>query len=367
MPSSENRVLIACAGSGKTTRLVEKALASRDRRIAIVTYTNNNIREIIKRFGELNSGVPKHVDVVTWFGFLLRECARPYQRSKYSARRIESILFMNQQSARGVPETDTRRHYFANGQLIYSDKLAKFAVECEEKSRQSVTSRLRQIYTDVFIDEFQDLAGWDLEVISMLLSSDIRIMLVGDPRQHIYSTNPSRKNRQYLGIDLVKLVKQWRQSGLCTLETMSGTYRCNQAICDFANGLWPGIDAMQSLTKHSSDHAGVFLVAENVVKEYVQRFGAQVLRHNKNAKSYGCEALNFGIAKGLEFERVLIVPTEPIKKYLETGDLKHLETKRKTSKDRLHVAVTRARHSVAFVFDGQSPVVPARFSQELEN
>ena len=80
MQSSENRVVIACAGSGKTTRLVKEALTNRSRRIAIVTYTNNNAKEISKRFGELNSGIPKHVDVVTWFGFLLRECARPYQR-----------------------------------------------------------------------------------------------------------------------------------------------------------------------------------------------------------------------------------------------------------------------------------------------
>ncbi len=356
MPLSENRVVIACAGSGKTTRLVRESLASRDRRIAIVTYTNNNTREIIKRFGELNSGVPKHVDVVTWFGFLLRECARPYQRSKYAEKRIESILFVNQQSTRGIAEADTRHYYFANGELIYSDKLAKFVVECEEESRQSVTSRLRQVYTDVFIDEFQDLAGWDLEVIGMLLQSGIRIMLVGDPRQHIYSTNPSRKNKQYLGINVVKLVHEWEQGGLCTREPMSGTYRCNQGICDFANGLWPELDAMQPRMNETTDHDGVFLVAENAVEEYVQRLSPQVLRYNKRAKSYGCEAINFGIAKGLQFERVLIVPTGPIKEYLKTGDLKHL----KTSKDKLHVAVTRARHSVAFVFDGQSPIVPAR-------
>ena len=143
MPSSENKIIIACAGSGKTTRLVTEALANRDRRIAFVTYTNNNIREIIKRFSELNSGVPKHVDVVTWFGFLLRECARPYQRSKYAEKRIESLLFVNGQSAKYIKETDTKRHYFANGELIYSDKIAKFVVECENRSSQRVTARLR--------------------------------------------------------------------------------------------------------------------------------------------------------------------------------------------------------------------------------
>ncbi len=359
MPSSENRVVIACAGSGKTTRLVEESLASRDRRIAIVTYTNNNTREITKRFDELNSGVPNHVDVVTWFGFLLRECARPYQRSKYAEKRIESLLFMNQQSVRYTAETETKHHYFANGELIYSDKIAKFVVECEAKSDQSVTARLRQIYTDIFIDEFQDLAGWDLELIKMLLQSNVRIMLVGDPRQHIYSTNPSQKNKQYLGVNVVKLVEKWRQSGLCTSELMSDTYRCNHAICDFANGLWPEMAAMRSLMNDTTGHDGVFLVAEDAVEEYVHRFSPQVLRYDKRAKSYGCEAMNFGITKGLQFERVLIVPTEPIKKYLETGDLQHLET----SKGKLHVAVTRAKHSVAFVYDGQSQIVPACFSR----
>lgn len=357
MPSSENRVVIACAGSGKTTRLVTESLASRDRRIAIVTYTNNNVREIIKRFGELNSGVPNHVDVVTWFAFLLRECARPYQRSKYAEKRIESLLFVNEQSAQFVAETETGRHYFSNGELIYSDKIARFVVECEEKSHESVTARLRQIYTDIFIDEFQDLAGWDLEVIKMFLQSGVRITLVGDPRQHIYTTNPSQKNKQYLGINVVKLVQRWERGGLCRTEpTMSVTYRCNQAICDFANGLWPGMDAMESLNRDRTDHAGVFVVAENVVGDYVERLNPQVLRYSKNAKSFGCEAVNFGSAKGLQFDRVLIVPTEPIKKYLKTGDLKHLK-----AKDKLHVAVTRARHSVAFVFDGQSPIVPVRY------
>lgn len=244
MPSIESRVIIACAGSGKTTRLVAEALANRDRRIAIVTYTNNNTREISKRFGDLNSGMPKHVNVMTWFAFLLRECARPYQRSKYAERRIESLLFVNQQSARYVSESETRRHYFANDELIYSDKIAKFVVECEKKSSRRVTARLGQMYTDVFIDEFQDLAGWDLEVIQLLLQSGVRVTLVGDPRQHIYSTNPSQKNKQYLGIGVVKLLEQWKRAGLCSVERMNDTHRCQGAICDFTNALWPGMDAI---------------------------------------------------------------------------------------------------------------------------
>lgn len=358
MLSNNNKVVIACAGAGKTTRLVREALAHLDRRIMMVTYTNNNVREINKKFGELNSGLPKYVQVMTWYEFLLRECARPYQRAKYDQKRIESLLFVNQRSAKGIAESNTARHYFANDELIYSDKIAKFVVECENNSSKAVTARLAQIYTDVFIDEFQDLAGWDLDVIEMFLRSDIRITLVGDPRQHIYSTNPSNKNKQYLGIKVVTLMQKWERDGLCAFDPMRGTYRCNQAICDFSNALWPEMDSMTPLQSITSDHDGMFLVTNKVVTEYIERYRPQVLRYNKTANTYGREGLNFGLAKGLQFNRVLIIPTEPIRKYLQTGDIRHVE---KNSRDKLYVAVTRAQYSVAFVFDGYSPCIQNRW------
>jgi DNA helicase-2/ATP-dependent DNA helicase PcrA len=89
----------------------------------------------------------------------------------------------------------------------------------------------------------------------------------------------------------------------------------------------------------------------------MQLYRPQVLRYDKNAKTYGYEAVNFGLAKGLEYDRVLIVPTGPIKKYLQTGDLSHVTQ----SRERLHVAVTRAFDSVAFVFNEYSPIVPNRW------
>ena len=110
----------------------------------------------------------------------------------------------------------------------------------------------------MFIDEFQDLAGWDLEVIGMLLQSGIRVTLVGDLRQHIYSTNPSRKNKQYLGIGAVKLAEIWEKDGLCSLEHMSATYRCNGQICELSNRLWPGMDAMTPLRNDATGHEGSF-------------------------------------------------------------------------------------------------------------
>ena len=356
MPSSENRVIIACAGGGKTTRLVQEAIADPDRRIAFVTYTNNNLMAIANRFGELYGGVPKHVDIMTWFGFLLRECARPYQHAVYPNNRIESIFFVKGQSPFQYPERDAGRHYFANGKWIYTDKIAKFIVRCDESTGGCVVRRLRQVYTDLFVDECQDLAGPDWDFVKRLLRSDLRVTLVGDPRQSILSTNLSRKNRRYRKSGVTELLEEWEDAGMCQIETMGMTRRCNAAICEFANGLWPDMEDMAPIEDTRTGHDGVFLVAASRVADYIERFRPQVLRHQrrKNAPAYEQAGMNFGVAKGGEFDRVLIVPTKPIRMFLKTGDLGHL-----TERHRLHVAVTRARHSVAFVFEGSSAVVPA--------
>ena len=69
-----------------------------------------------------------------------------------------------------------------------------------------------------------------------------------------------------------------------------------------------------------------------------------MLRWNKRADTFGLPAMNIGVSKGSTFDRVLIVPTNPIRKYLADGDHTALR-----SREMLYVAVTRARHSVAFV------------------
>ena len=56
-------------------------------------------------------------------------------------------------------------------------------------------------------------------------------------------------------------------------------------------------------------------------------------------------AINFGDAKGLAFDRVLIYPTKPILAWINDPSSK-LEDR---SRARLYVAITRARYSVAFV------------------
>ncbi|MFQ5779157.1 MAG: UvrD-helicase domain-containing protein [Nitrospiria bacterium] len=347
-----NNLVIASAGSGKTTFLVEEALSRPDKKIVILTYTNNNISEIKKKFCEKHGGIPKEVDVMTWFFFLLRECTRPYQRSVYSKSRVRTIFFSEGRSVKGAPYSKTERYYFRNGDEIYSDKISRFVIDCETNSNGLMTKRLADIYDEIFIDEFQDLAGYDLDLLELFLKSGIRMVIVGDPRQCTYTTNSSAKNSQYRGVGIHDLVYKWKASNLCQIVTHARNYRCNQKICDFASALFPKMENMESLNSTTTDHDGIFVVSEDKVHNYVNRYNPAVLRYNRNANTYGYPALNFGNAKGLEFGRVLIIPHGPIKKYLQKGEVKDVEK----SLEKFYVAVTRAKHSVAFLHDGKCSV-----------
>jgi DNA helicase II / ATP-dependent DNA helicase PcrA len=350
MPSS-NTVILASAGSGKTTFLVDQALSEPGKKVAILSYTNNNVNEIKKTFLEKHGGTPRNVDTFTWFNFELHECARPYQRSVYS-KRVRTISFPKGRSSKYVPHSDTEKYYFVNGDEIYSDKLSQFIIECEEQSGALMTRRLAEIYDEIYIDEFQDLAGYDLELIEVFLRAGIQMTLVGDPRQCTYTTNNSLKNSQYRGIGILDLVLKWEASNLCAIDTHARSHRCSQQICDFADALWPGMAKTTSLNQTTTEHDGMFLVSGRNLHEYVKTFNPAILRYSISTNSYGYSALNFGNSKGLGFQRVLIFPHGPIKKYLRSGNLNDV----KGSIEKFYVAVTRARQSVAFLLDDECTV-----------
>jgi len=348
MPSN-NKLVIASAGSGKTTFLVDNALSQSSKKIAILTYTNNNINEIKKKFWEKNVVIPRNVDVLTWFSFLLRECARPYQRLVYSKRRVRTIHFPKGRSAKGAPYSATERYYFRHSDEIYADKISRFVIDCETNSKGFVTKRLANIYDEIYIDEFQDLAGYDLNVLEVFLRSGIRMVIVGDPRQYTYKTNNAAKNSQYCGIGILMLAREWEENKLCHIENHARSHRCNQRICDFADMLWPSMEKTKSLSTISTDHDGVFVVSKDNLPEYVKIFSPVFLRYDRRSETYGYPALNFGNAKGLEFDRVIIIPHGPIKKYMESCDVNHVSG----SLSKFYVAITRAKHSVAFLYDGK--------------
>lgn len=347
----KNKLIIAAAGSGKTTYLVSNALKIKDKNVLVTTFTEANEEEIRKRFTVANGSIPSNVTVQTWFSFLIQHGARPYQGGVFEER-INGLSLVSGQSKKFTQEAKVEKYYFDNNHRIYSDKLSGFILKCNEKNNGEIINRMSRIYPNIFIDEVQDLAGYDLEFLKVLFDSLSNILLVADPRQGTYSTNNSRKNKQYQKSNIVQFFEreEIKECLEVDLDSLVTNYRSNQKICDFANKIFPDHVATNSGRNETTDHDGVFLVRERDIEEYFEEYSCCVqLRDKVTEKRINkrFDAINFGNSKGLSFERVLIYPTKPIMDWIKdnNSDLKP------TSRSKFYVAVTRAKHSVGIVYN----------------
>lgn len=346
MSSNKDSVIIAAAGSGKTTTLISDALNSTGRRTLLTTYTIENLENIRSGIFQQKGFIPNNVDVVSWYSFLLRHCIRPYQNVLGHDSRIKSVNFESTPN-RYTPKDDPA-YYVDSGMHIYRDRASDFACQCDENSNGLVISRLQEIYEHIFIDEGQDLCGYDLDLIEKLLDSAIAVKIVADPRQATYSTSRAQRNKKFRGSEISKWFDELATSGMITTIPLVESHRCNQNICDFGDSLYPGLPKTKSLNNKVTGHDGVFSIKKADVPQYVATYNPVILRHDNRVNTLDYTAMNFGASKGRNFDRVLIFPTTPIKDFLANGDTTALEDQ---SRSKLYVAVTRARYSVAFVVD----------------
>lgn len=296
-----NKLIIAAAGSGKTTFLVNEALKKKEDNILITTYTQANEEEIRRKFIKINKCVPKNVTIQTWFSFLLQHGARPFQGCIFT-KNINGLVLINGQSAIGIAEIDTQNHYFTPNQKIYSDKLSKFVVKCNTRSDGAVIDRLSRIYTDIFIDEVQDLAGYDLEFLKLLFQCKINTLLVGDPRQGTYSTNNSSKNKKYKKANIVNFFGDKSINIETDNRSLTINYRSCSEICELSNKLYPDLQETTSGSKITTEHDGLFLVKRQDVKDYLLKYKPVQLRDNVKTEviDEDYKVMNFGKSKGLE-------------------------------------------------------------------
>ena len=343
-----NKLIIAAAGSGKTTFLINEALKTSGEKILITTYTQSNEEEIRKKFIKLNRCIPENITIQTWFSFLLKHGVRPYQSYLFE-NDIKGLILVNNQSAKYIKESDVQRHYFTNDNKIYSDKISKFAVKCNEKSNVSVIHRLSRIYSHIYIDEVQDLAGYDLELLKLLFECNSSILLVGDPRQGTYSTNSTSKNKKYKKSKIVCFFEEIPDEIETDDTSLTTNYRCISHICNLSNKLFPDLQSTKSANTKTTGHDGVFLIRPQDVEKYLTKYEPIMqLRDKKTIKvNNKFKVMNFGEAKGLSFDRVLIYPTKPFCDWLKNN----LSDLAPTSRSKFYVAITRARHSVGIVYD----------------
>lgn len=337
-----NRVVIAAAGSRKTQAIIDWALESAAQRVLITTYTRENQNQIEARILAATGLMPAYISIMGWFEFLIRECIKPYQVSITGQPNLIGGLNFEGSRNRYTPASDWKRYYLDSRDDIYREGAARLACEVNNKSSGASIRRLERAYGHILIDEVQDLVAYDLDWMNELLSSQVKVTAVGDPRQHMFATSNEPRNKRYRGIGIVDWFSE--RSKICNIESRTQSYRCNQLICKFADSLYPNLERTQSIGVQETEHDGLFLVPSGSAQRYFDAFQPKVLRHSKRANTYGLPAMNIGLSKGSTFDRVLVIPTQPMLDYLRSGVVQRLKAPQS-----LYVAVTRARYSVAFV------------------
>lgn len=373
-----NKLLIAAAGAGKTTYLINQALSITDN-VLITTFTIENTESIKQKIIKKIGCIPPHIHIQTWFSFLFQHGVKPFQGSvkeELYTKSIRGVNFSKQQSGikyqhpRGFPilyneKTEFFQHYFDGNSRIYSDKLSKFVVRANEITNGKVIERLTQVFPNIFIDEIQDLSGYDLNILDLLFRSPANVLLVGDPRQTTYLTHWEKKNSKYHygKIDLF-ITEKCRKVDRITIDTTTLNYshRNNSIICKFSSLLYNNYTPTQACTcldcHHSRKHEGIYAILDTDVQYYFEFYKPIILRYSKSTKTISSNNIyTFGSAKGKEFNDVLIYPTQAMEQWLVDFNDSPLES---TTKAKFYVAITRARYSVAFV------VSPHIYSQ-LEN
>lgn len=357
-----NTVILAAAGGRKTQHIVDCCSAQIPRRRLVITFATTGQEVLRSRLRKACS--PEELPEVSgWYAFLINHIIKPYLPDRYPGRTTNGLNYVTGQDPTRFRSGVER--YFDDEGRVFSNRVGKLANDVATASRGSAVNRLEQIFDEIYIDEVQDLVGNDLEILELLLRSKIRITLVGDVRQSIFqTTRTDAKYKNYKSLNKVEWFRLMEAQGLCRIEYRAETWRCNQAIIDFADQVIPnrlGLPRTRSHQSARTGHDGLFVVAWDHLEDYIACFKPDALRDKINSRILaGSIASNFGQAKGMTVDRVLIYTTGPMEAFISKG-----AALADQSAARLYVAVTRAQHSVAFVAKNPSQLPFQRWTPDF--
>ncbi|WP_151752824.1 UvrD-helicase domain-containing protein [Acinetobacter soli] len=359
------KLMIAAAGAGKTTFLLQEALKITDKKVLITTFTDENVREIKNKLIEINGFIPQNIVIKGWFAFLLQDCLKPYQcvlnqeifRTKigfnYWTEGQSGLRYCSKRGPVYWGEQDFFKYFFDSKFSVYSDKISKLIIRIHESNNELIFHRLARIYEYVFIDEIQDLAGYDLDIIKNIYSSILNVIAVGDPRQTTYSTHHSLKYKKYLEGKIKNFFLE-HLDDICEVDevTLCKSHRNEPITCYISSQLFPDFTPSESCTccdDSHIEHLGIFYVPESKKLNYLEQYKPIQLRWNSRNKKVNAQypSMNIGSSKGLTLDRVMLYPTSQMIKWFQD----ETATFEQQTLSKFYVGLTRARYSLGILIE----------------
>jgi DNA helicase II / ATP-dependent DNA helicase PcrA len=332
----DNRVILAVAGSGKTSYIIDSLRSSG--RSVVVTYTNNNLKNLHNRIAGEYECIPDRIRLYEYFSFLYSFCLRPYLHDQLKIRGINWDV--PPEYTRIFIKTDERR-YLDTGKRLYHSRMA--GLLSAKDLVPDVKRRLSKYFDSFFVDEVQDFAGHDFNFMCDIASADVCSMLVGDFYQHTYDTSRDGSVNKNLHKDMATYISKLKDQGYDIDDTLlSKSYRCSPTVCDFVSKNI-GIDIMS----HRNDETRVeYVDSETRADELFSQSDIVKLFYQSHDK-YPCFSDNWGASKGIDsYGSVCVVLNNKTDDHYRTGRLNSLAS---MTKNKLYVACTRSKADLYFV------------------
>lgn len=326
----DKKVVFAVAGSGKTTSIIERLDLAR--RFLIVTFTHanhDNLRaKIIGKFGWL----PDNIVVMTYFSFVYGFCYRPILGLRMADKGIDYR----------PPGKEARRfrirddgYFMGAGRRLYSNRIARL-VEAKGVFAD-VNRRLEKYYDVLCVDEVQDIAGHDFNLLLSLCGATIDIYLVGDFHQHTFDTSRDGAVNAGLHEDYEAYKKRFAKAGIVVdTRSLAVSRRCAPDICGFiSRDLKIAIKSSEESTGKVVEVGTQVEVDDLVARDDVSKLFVQ--EHYR----YGCRSQNWGASKGEDSHMdVCVVLHDAAGKARAGGGLAGMPAQ---TVNKLYVACSRAR------------------------
>lgn len=330
----DKQVIFAVAGSGKTTHIINKL--NLDRRFLLVTYTNNNVANlrsgIIRKFGYF----PDNIKLYSYYSFLYSFCYKPFLYMRFPVKGINYEPNPNK-----YIKKSQLAHYVDPSQRLYSARIAKLIIETGEVDK--LIDRITKYFDFMFIDEIQDFAGNDFNLLKHLVRANVNHLYVGDFFQHTFDTGRDGRTNATLHDVYAKYISSFTKMGLAVdTLTLNKSHRCGPSICEYiSNNLGINIES------HRSDVTPINIISDlNIAAqifhdpEIVKLFFSQHYRYN-------CFSKNWGECKGEDkYSDVCVVINNTTMTHLRSGRLEQLPS---TTKNKLYVALSRTKNKLYLV------------------
>jgi DNA helicase-2/ATP-dependent DNA helicase PcrA len=330
------KLVLAVAGSGKTTKILDTV--SEGQRSLIITYTNENLRSLEESLKRKFGCIPNNITVISYFSFLYSFCFRPFFTYTLKDRGIFWEI-------PGVfPSKTSKSHYITANGYLYGNRVAKYIQE--HGGVPKVINRLEKYFDNVLIDEVQDFAANDFNLLIAISAAEVDFLLVGDFFQHTFDTSRDgsiRTNLHKKGVEV--FIKEFEDVGYeIDTTTLAKTYRCSPSVCNFiTRTIGIGIES------HRENDTGVYVIEDEVKAGELYADDSAVKLFYQDYKKFECQSNNWGKCKGLNnYGDVCVVLNKRSTELFKKEELSSLP---ESSRNKLYVACSRANGALYILFD----------------